>query len=128
MTLLRVLPKFKVGYENDWSDKHFTPDVDIYEDENTFNVVFDLPGMEKDKISISVKDDILSVSGERKTYDPDNDTYYRHYERKAGTFSRSFRLTKHIDSEHIKGSYESGVLTVKLPKKEEARKRTIDIK
>ena len=128
MTFIKVLPRRTEKSESQSLHTQWIPPVDIIERENGFNLEFDLPGFEKDEIKVSVKEGELTVSGERKLSTAEGETYFRHFERPEGKFSRSFRLPKHIDSENIKGSYSNGILTFELPKKEEAKPRMIEIK
>ena len=101
--------------------------MDITEDENSFKIIADLPGMEKDKIKIIVEDDILSISGERVAgTDTQGDRVWS--ERFDGNFSRSFRLGDSIDASGMSADYKNGILVVTLPKKAEAKPRTIEIK
>jgi len=128
MTLLRVLPRRKEGIDTGRIDVDLVPAVDIIESKETFTIHFDLPGLEKDEIKVSVNDKVLSVTGERKNPASENETYYRYYERPDGTFSRSFKLPDHVDGNAVKASYKNGVLSLELPKKEEAKPKTIEIK
>ena len=124
MTLVRLVPTSE--------HKHvlqiWNPPADIVEGPDGFSITIDLPGFEKDDVKILVKDGVLRVSGERKCAEFDNEHYFHHYERPAGSFSRGFRLPDFIDGEKIHATYEKGVLTLNLLKKEEAKPHTIEIK
>lgn len=94
----------------------FEPDADIQETKNEYVIKMDLPGMEKDKINVEVKDNLLSVSGERKTEkEQQNKGYYRS-ELSYGSFSRTIPLPGDVNSEKVTAEYSNGVLTVKLAK------------
>jgi HSP20 family protein len=95
----------------------FEPDIDIREEQNNYIVKIDLPGMEKDNINIEVKDNILTVSGERETVVEENkgDKFFRQ-ERSYGHFSRSFPLPDDVKEDQITADYKNGVLTVKIAK------------
>jgi len=101
-----------------------SPSVDIYDDGNDIVVKADLPGMKKKDISINLTDDILTISGEKKKEEKIERKDYHRYERTSGSFSRSFRLPEGIDTEKIRARYEDGVLEIRLPKTEEAKKHT----
>ena len=103
------------------------PAVDIWEAENELVLAFDLPGLEEDKISIEVDDNVLTVSGDReKTSEYSSDGFYR-FERRYGTFQRSVMLPAGTDESKIKAAYANGVLEVRVPKPEEAKPKRIQI-
>lgn len=107
----------------------WTPAVDIYENDNHDVVVaVELPGMKREDISITVEDNVLTVSGER-TYRPEirRDRFYR-MERGQGEFSRSFTLPATLDTAKISAKYEDGLLVITLPQREEAKPRQIAVK
>ena len=115
--------RWNVPTDRDWS-----PDVDVEERENEFVVALDIPGVDKKDVKVSVEGNVLSVKGERKyerTEDEDGRCYCN--ERRFGTFSRSFSLSKRIDSGKITAKHTDGVLTITLPKAEEAKEREIEI-
>ena len=128
MTLVKYTPRWREGTVTGNTPNDFNPAVDIVEGENAFNIVFDLPGFEKNDINISVKDGVLTVSGERKVAEPGDEKYFRNFERPGGTFSRSFRLPDYVDENTIKASYKNGVLNLDLTRKEEAKPRKIEVK
>lgn len=101
-----------------------SPSVDIYEEGNDIVLKADIPGIKKDDLSISLTDNILTISGEkRKEEKVERDTYYR-YERSYGSFSRRFELPEGIDSDKVRAHYGDGVLEVRIAKTEEAKKHS----
>ena len=116
------LPSFRLMPEGD-RDKSL--DVDITEKESAYVLKADFPGMKKDEISVSVQNNMLTLSGEHKEEseekDKDNGRVLRR-ERRYGRISRSFNLGQKIDEEHIKASFDNGVLTLELPKAREDEK------
>ena len=108
---------------------NWSPAIDITEDNDTFIVTADLPGLSKKDISINIKDNLLTISGERKVVKNENDdrNYYR-TERRYGSFKRSFQMTDQIIADKISASFKDGVLTVNVPKAEEVKPKEIDIK
>ena len=97
---------------NKWLDTPTKFPVDVEDTDKAFVVKAELPGMDKKDINVSVKDDVLTISAERK-YEKKKDSYYeRHY----GKFERSFRLDTGINKEDIGAEYKDGVLTVSLNK------------
>ncbi|WP_345993891.1 Hsp20/alpha crystallin family protein [Sulfurimonas sp. HSL-1716] len=94
----------------------FVPVVNTREGEFAYHVEVDLPGVKKEDISIDVKDNVLTISGERKyKNEVDKDDYYR-CESSYGKFQRSFTLPKDADAENINASTENGELEVVIPK------------
>lgn len=104
------------------------PRVDIAEDEDNITVTADIPGMKKDDIKITLTDNTLTISGEKKIKRDEKKENYHRVERICGTFSRSFFIPSSVDSEKISASYKDGVLKITLPKKEEAKPKEITIK
>ena len=127
MTVLRYLPGTRNYYRTHAGDTAWNPAVDIIEREDNFTLELDLPGFKKDDFTINVNDGVLVISGERKIEVPEDEKYFRHLERRNGTFERTFRLPEYGDGEKISASYKYGVLKLELPKKEEAKPRTIKI-
>ncbi|HWQ23928.1 MAG TPA: Hsp20/alpha crystallin family protein [Gaiellaceae bacterium] len=103
----------------------WVPPLDVWETDSEVVYAFDLPGIPEDKISIEVKDDTLTVSGEReKTEEVKDEGYYR-FERRFGSFARAIGLPQGADPDKISARYENGVLEVRVPKPEEQRPRKI---
>ena len=112
-----------------WSDRgNFYPAVDIQETDGDILMRFEIPGMEKDDIKVSIENDILTVSGERNLRHEDKDDNYIRTEIRSGSFCRSFSLPKGVDSKKIEASYKNGILMVKLTKSEEAKPKQIEVK
>ena len=114
------------GFEGETSD--YTPRVDIVETENHLKLDFELPGLNKDDIKIVVKDGLLTVKGEKKFADEETKDRYIRTEIRSGSFERSFKLPKTVDSEQVEANYKNGILEVKLQKKEEAKPKEIEVK
>ena len=100
------------------SPQRFFPDCNLKENANGYVLTMELPGIPKDDIKISVDNNILSVSGEkRESVEEDNGTYKR-MERSFGAFKRSFTLPENADIEKLKASCKDGILTIDIPKLE----------
>jgi HSP20 family protein len=110
-----------------WSGYGIVPAADVAETEAAFKVVLDLPGLDPKAIQIRVEDDVLTVQAERKLVEPAKDETVHRSERSAGVSFRSFTLPASVDAAKVEASYENGVLSVVLPKREEARARTIPV-
>ncbi len=110
------------------SEESFAPAIDLYEDENEYVVEAELPGLKQDEIKVSVEDDILTISGEKKREKEVKEENLYRSERFYGKFERQIVLPQNTDKENIKASYKNGVLKVVIPKKEEAKPKKVDIK
>jgi len=108
--------------------RSWVPPVDIYETEQREVVIkAELPDMQREDISITFENNVLTLSGERKVeYEVARDRFQR-MERFTGTFSRSFTLPATIDAANIGASYKDGVLTIRLPQRAEAKPKQIAI-
>jgi len=99
------------------------PSVDVYEEKDEVVVKVDLPGMDRDDIDVNITDSQLSIRGEkRKEEEVDEDAYYRS-ERAYGAFNRTIDLPSEVQTEKAKASFKNGVLEIRMPKSEEAKKR-----
>jgi HSP20 family protein len=105
-------------------DNSFSPAFEIAELEEATFISTDLPGVNKEDISIEFKDGFLSISGERKSELKENN----YTEKKYGKFQRTFKLPKNLDTEKIEAKFENGVLTLAIPKKEEVQSKKVEIK
>jgi HSP20 family protein len=105
----------------------WTPAMDVYEDRENFYVKAELPGMKKEDINISLHNGALSISGERKSETTHEDSASHRTERFFGRFQRSVSLPSAVAADKVKAQYKDGVLTVTLPKTEEAKPKQIDV-
>lgn len=105
---------------------NWSPAVDIVETDSDMLFTIEVPGFEKDDIDISFNNGVLSVSGERK-FEETEGRNYRRVERWYGKFFRSFQIPSTVDAEHINASLKNGLLTLTLPKREEAKPRQIPV-
>jgi HSP20 family protein len=104
------------------------PSVDIAEDDGRYVVTLELPGSKKDDITVEMKDQILTIRGEKRNEREEKKEHSRWVERSYGSFSRSFTLPANAAADQIKAEFRDGVLTVEVPKAEEAKPKTISIK
>ncbi len=104
------------------------PPVDVRETDEALTLTAEVPGLSKDDVSITLENNVLTISGERRfEKDAEKESYHR-IERAYGTFSRSFTLPANVESDKAKATFENGVLSIALPKSEEAKPRKIAIK
>ncbi len=107
----------------------FTPSVNTREDENAYYIEVDLPGVKKEDIKVDIKDNTLTISGERKLKEEVKEDDYYKIETAIGKFSRTFTLPEDADIENIDAKSENGVLEIVIPKKKkEESVKTIEVK
>jgi len=103
------------------------PVADVVEDAEGVTVRLEVPGVEKDAISVTVEQGTLTVSGEKKADTAEGDATWRRVESWRGAFQRSFALSDHLDPERIEAAYRAGVLTLRLPRRESSKPRRVDV-
>ena len=144
MTLVRWQPRTLFGIHDDfdrlfegcWNGRRkgdservsWRPAMDVSETENEVVVQVDLPGLSRDEIKVNVSKDVLSVRGDKRHESKSEDKRFYLTERTYGSFKRSFTLPSAVDAEKILAAYKDGVLTLTLPKAEEAKPKEIKIK
>jgi HSP20 family protein len=106
----------------------WSPLVDIIENDKEYVIKAELPEMKKEEIKISVQDDVLCLSGERKYEKEEKGKKYHRVERAYGCFERSFTLPEDADGARVNAEYKDGVLTVHLPKSVKAKPKAIEVK
>ena len=120
-----LTPRLSGG--EDVSETSWVPAADIKETEKALHVELDLPGLAKEDIDISLEDNVLTVSGERRFVKEETKQNVHRMERFYGKFSRSFRLSRNVDRDGVKATFRDGVLALELPKTPEAQARQIKI-
>jgi HSP20 family protein len=105
----------------------FSPPIDIYETEDELVIAAELPGVSDEDISITVKDNILTMEGERKFEKNIQEERYRRIERIYGPFKKAFSLADNIDAEQVEAQLQDGVLYIHLPKKAVSPNKEIEI-
>ena len=121
---------FNEAWERNPQDASLTtwaPAVDIYETEHELVVKADIPEIKPEELDIRVENNILTIRGERKFEKKVNEENYLRVERTYGSFARSFSLANTVNSEAIKADYSNGVLTLSIPKREEAKPKQIKV-
>lgn len=112
----------------DWSNRHFSdtnttlPAVNIREDHDGFEVEMSAPGLDKKDFNIELNNNTLTISSEKKSEnETEDDQYFTKREFSYQSFSRSFTLPNMVEGEKISAKYDSGILKIQIPKKEEAK-------
>ncbi len=106
----------------------WTPACDIYEDEESVTLRFDLAGVDASDVDVRFENGVLTIRGERKLDHADRRDHYHRIELAYGTFTRSFALPSTVDAEKIRAEAKNGVLVIGLPKRAEAKPRSIQVK
>jgi len=127
-SLFRQLSDMQVPHEFLTESIGWTPLVELVDTGEEFVLTAELPGIDPKDIDIDLEDDRLTIRGTKKDELEKEDREYQIYERRYGSFERSFSLPRSVDSEKIEANFENGVLTIRLPKTEVARGRKIEIK
>jgi len=125
MTIVRWDPFRDFGFT---SGATWVPPVDVFQTgEHELVLKAELPDMSREDIDVSVENFVLTIKGEKKLATDVKDEQYHHIERRYGAFSRSFSLPRTVGSSKVAADYKNGVLTVKLPLREEAKPRQIKV-
>ena len=106
----------------------WSPLVDITEDEKEYLIKAELPEMKKEDVRLTVEDDVLAISGERRFEKEEKGKKYHRIERAYGSFVRSFSLPEDAEGSTVSADYKDGVLHVHLPKSEKSKPKAIEIK
>jgi len=114
--------------EDDGDKTVWGPSVDVVENDDSYQIMAELPGIKMDDVKINLADDVLTVKGEKKNEVSESKRSFYRVERCYGRFQRSFTLPSSVDAEKVKANLDNGVLTITLPKAEQAKAREIPIK
>ena len=109
-------------------DTQISPRINVEENENEWVISAELPGVAKEDVKVNFQDNYLTISGEKKFEQEEKDKNYHRVERSYGKFGRSLKIGNAILSEKIDAEYKDGILTIHLPKAEEAKPKLIDVK
>jgi HSP20 family protein len=106
----------------------WTPAVDVAEHDDAYQVKVEIPGVSKDDVKITMQDNILTIRGEKKQEKESKRSNSHRVERSYGSFQRSFTLPTSVKHDKIEASYRDGILTIAVPKAEEAKPKQIEVK
>ena len=107
--------------------RSWVPPVDIHESADGYEVIAELPGMTKKDITVTLEDNVLTITGSREQENENTEGTIHRTERTFGSFSRAFTLPSRADVNKVKATFKNGLLTLQIPKAEEARSREIAI-
>ena len=116
-----------VSFSEESGLRDWRPVVDIYDEDDKIVIKAEIPGVDKDKIDVDVKDGILTLTGERSYENEAKEENYHRRERACGRFERSFALAEGLDPDKIDADYKDGVLRIEIPKPEEKKPKKIEI-
>jgi HSP20 family protein len=105
----------------------WSPLLDVEEDTDGFTLHVELPGVEPDGVEVSLEENVLTVSGQRDFYADRDAEGFRRVERRFGRFHRAVRLPDRVDGDRVEARYNQGLLTIHVPKAEEAKPRRIAV-
>jgi HSP20 family protein len=105
----------------------FIPPVDVYEDGHQLVLKLEVPGIKQEDLDVRMEDQTLTIKGERKFEKNEKEENFHRIERRYGSFTRSFTLPQTVDTGAAKASYDSGVLTITLAKKEAAKPKQVKV-
>jgi len=125
---LSSIPSFSTALSSMETD--FWPSMDVHESEQMIEISAELPGMDEKDVKVTMSNDLLTISGEKRYEKDETKNDCRRFERRYGSFSRSIRLPTYTEFDKAEAEFKNGVLTVKLPKSAEFQKsvRSIPIK
>jgi len=115
------------GRDESLTTSQFAPPVDVYEDEHNVVLKVEVPGVDEKDIDVRVENNVLTVHGERKVEKEEKEENFRRVERQYGSFTRTFTLPSTVDAERIQADYDKGILKIVLPKKAEAKPKSIKV-
>ena len=107
--------------------RSWNPPMDVYEDKESFTVRVELPGLKREDVEVSLHDGALVITGERKIEAESEDVSVHRRERYYGKFQRVLALPTAVNADKVKAQFKDGILTITLPKSEEAKPKQIDV-
>ncbi len=126
----RMFDRFFRGFEGEEEVRlaAWSPRVDISETDDEYIVRAEVPGVSKDDIKVTIKENVLTISGEKKQEKETKNENFHRIERVYGSFSRTFTLPGAVKVDKVEAKFKDGVLTIKLPKVEETKAKEIEVK
>jgi len=120
---------FRGSWLTPWAEEQvqWLPTLNVSESDEAVRVTAELPGVNPKEVDISISDDLLTMRGEKKAEKEESDSDYHRIERSYGAFSRTVRLPAVIDADKVEATFKDGILTINLPKREEAKTRRVKV-
>ena len=123
----RALSRFGTEKEEELLAAQWMPVADVFETPDDVVVKVELPGVNEKDITVQIQGGVLSIEGERSFEKDTTNKEFRRIERAYGKFARYFNLTPNIEAKDINATFDSGLLEIRIPKKEEAKPKTIKL-
>jgi HSP20 family protein len=123
----RLFDSFFGGRPGDGGTRRWIPAMDLVEKDDRLVLKADLPGISEDDVEIEFRDNVLTISGERRAEQEQEEEGYRRVEREYGSFSRSLTLPQGVDADSVEARFDNGVLEVSIPKPEERKPKRVQI-
>ena len=124
----RMLDRFWEGEQWPLLEGRYCPPLDVVDSDESIIVAVELPGLKPDDIELSVEGSVLTISGEKKESSEEKGDGYYHSERHYGRFHRVVKLSSEVDTDNVSTEFDSGVLTVTLPRVERSKRKRIEVK
>jgi HSP20 family protein len=121
-------PSIRRAFGEPGMQEGVAPAVDIAEDDERYVITVEMPGAEKEDVTVEAHDDVLTIRGEKRSEREEKREQSRYVERRYGSFSRSFTLPANAARDGVSASFSQGVLTVEVPKVEEPKPKIVSIK
>lgn len=123
----KAFPSFEKDFGIGFFGNQSYPKVDIIDTDNTIEFEAEIPGLEKDEVSVDIEEGILSISGGKRTESKNQEIKYIKKELKKSSFKRSFQISDSLDHKKIKAKFENGLLLISIPKKKQEKSKKIKI-
>jgi len=123
-----LISRFWDGEKENWFTVPYAPSVDLTESTNAFEIRMDIPGLDAKDIDVQIHGSTVTLSGQRKEEKEEKGKTYHRVERRTGSFSRTLMLPCEVNEDEVAAEYNQGVLSVKLPKCEEAKSKKVAVK
>jgi HSP20 family protein len=124
----KMFDRFRGGIVDESGATAFMPVVDIIEGTNQYELKVELPGVKKEDVKITIQNGVLTIRGEKKQETHQQGENVHRVERSYGAFQRSFTLPTSVKNEKVEAAYDDGILSISLPKSEEAKPKEIEVK
>jgi HSP20 family protein len=111
-----------------WQSDEWVPSFNLSEKAGKYTLTAELPGVDKDSISVTIENSILTISGKKESFREEEGARYYLKETACGAFSRSIRLPGEVEEEKVEATFKDGVLTLEMPLKQEPKTKRIEIK
>ncbi|MCC8418003.1 MAG: Hsp20/alpha crystallin family protein [Rickettsia endosymbiont of Bryobia graminum] len=115
------------SWPSSYNDRMLSPKTDVMENDSEYNLEMELPGITQDNIDLKIDSNILTIEGKKERSSEKKDHNYHMQERYYGSFYRSISLPSNIDEEHIAAKFKDGILSIKIPKKEQSKAKKIKV-